>query len=67
MYFHGISPPHVVHSNEAALLYVTTTKGAIAYIDACKVDENVKVMLWITKDQISANPPDKLNCGNSAE
>lgn len=62
LYFHGISPPHVVYSEEAALRYVSTTKGAIAYVDACKTDESVKVILWITKDQIVTNLPEKLNC-----
>lgn len=47
LYFHGISPPHVVYSDEAAIRYVQETAGSIAYVDACKVDARVKAMFWI--------------------
>ena len=37
VYFHGISPPYVVNSEEAVLRYVADTSGAIGYINACNV------------------------------
>lgn len=67
LYFHGTAPPYSVQSEEAALRYVSSTKGAIGYVDACKVDERVKALLWITKGLISNNPPEKLICTTSAE
>jgi hypothetical protein len=62
MYYHGISPPHVVASQEAMLRFVAETPGAIGYVDACKVDNRVKVLLWIGADGISATAPVKLEC-----
>ncbi|MDP2247240.1 MAG: hypothetical protein Q8J65_03850 [Nitrosomonadales bacterium] len=50
LYFHGTSPPHVVNSQEAMLRYVAETNGAIGYIDACLVDERVKVIAWLDID-----------------
>lgn len=47
LYYHGVSPPFVVHSNEAMLRYVSETTGAIGYIAACDVDKRVKVLTWI--------------------
>lgn len=49
-YFHGVSPPHVVNSQEAMLRYVADTAGAIGYVDACAVDGRVKVVAWIDQD-----------------
>ncbi len=47
LYFHGISPPHVVHSEEAVIRYVQDTTGSIGYVDACAVDARIKPVLWI--------------------
>lgn len=47
LYFHGISPPHVVKSSEAAIRFVTETHGAIAYVPACDADDRVKTLGWI--------------------
>lgn len=47
LYYHGISPPHVFASSEAAMRFVIETKGAIAYVSACLVDEHVRAVLWI--------------------
>lgn len=60
-YFNGIRPPHVVNSEEAALRYVAQTESAIAYVDACKVDERVLAVLWLNDGVITNTPPD-LNC-----
>lgn len=62
LYFHGISPPYSVQSDEAVLRYVTNTKGAIGYLDACKVDDRVKVLLWVINAKVTTTPPEKLNC-----
>lgn len=49
-YFHGISPPHVVASQEAMLRFVADTPGAIGYVDACLADARVRVVVWIERD-----------------
>ncbi|MFA6179029.1 MAG: hypothetical protein WC696_05380 [Candidatus Methylopumilus sp.] len=55
LYYHGTSPPHVIASQEAMLRFVAETPGAIGYVDACKVDGRVKVVLWLDEDGV-ANP-----------
>jgi len=64
LYFHGTTPPYSVQSEEAVLRYVAGTKGAIGYVDACKVDPRVKPMLWIMNEKISITAPENLNCDN---
>jgi ABC-type phosphate transport system substrate-binding protein len=61
LYYHGISPPYSVQSEEAVLRYVSDTKGAIGYVDACKVDARVKPLLWIENGEISTQKPN-LSC-----
>jgi ABC-type phosphate transport system substrate-binding protein len=61
LYFHGTTPPYSVQSEEAVLRYVSITKGAIGYIDACNLDDRVKPLLWIDDNTISNNKP-ALNC-----
>lgn len=61
LYFHGTTPPYSVQSEEAVLRYVSNTKGAIGYVNACKLDERVKPLLWLIDDSISASKP-ALNC-----
>lgn len=61
-YFHGVRPPRSVQSEEAMLRYVTDTKGSIGYVDACHIDHRVHPILWISKNAITADSPDKLNC-----
>ena len=48
MYFHGISPPFVLASEEAVLRFVAQTPGAIGYVSYCDVDARVKIALVIT-------------------
>lgn len=48
MYFHGVSPPFVLSSEEAVLRFVTQTPGAIGYVSYCKVDSRVKTVLLFT-------------------
>lgn len=57
LYFHGTTPPYSVQSEEAVLRYVANTKGAIGYVNACKLDERVKPVLWIDDDGISTGKP----------
>lgn len=58
LYFHGISPPHVVKSSEAAIRFVAETHGAIAYVPACTVDDRVKILVWLDADgNLSSSPP----------
>lgn len=61
LYFHGTTPPYSVQSEEAVLRYVSDTKGAIGYVNACKLDERVKPLLWLANDSISTSKP-ALNC-----
>lgn len=61
LYFHGTTPPYSVQSEEAVLRYVSITKGAIGYVDACKLDDRVKPLLWIENSTISPSKPN-FNC-----
>jgi ABC-type phosphate transport system substrate-binding protein len=63
-YFNGVLPPYSVKSEEAVLRYVSQTKGAIGYVDACFVDERVKAVLWINaNNQVLTNNPTTGDCG----
>lgn len=62
LYFHGISPPHVVDSQEAMLRFVADTAGAIGYIDACKLDSRVKPLAWINADGAFSTREPELDC-----
>jgi ABC-type phosphate transport system substrate-binding protein len=44
-YFHGISPPYVLASEEAVVAFVATTPGAIGYVHATAVNSHVRVVL----------------------
>lgn len=58
LYYHGISPPYVVHSTEAMLRYVAETEGAIGYVSACDVDARVKVLVWVdTSGNLTSETP----------
>lgn len=48
MYFHGVSPPFVLGSEEAVLRFVAETPGAIGYVSLCSVDARVAVALVIS-------------------
>lgn len=62
VYFHGISPPYVLNSEEAILRYVADTNGAIGYINACNTDSRIKVVGWLaeTGELLSKQP--ELRC-----
>jgi ABC-type phosphate transport system substrate-binding protein len=46
-YFHGISPPYVLASEEAVLQFIATTPGAIGYVNATAVNGHVQVLLYL--------------------
>jgi hypothetical protein len=46
-YFHGINPPRVLASEEAAIRFVAATPGAVGYVRARLVDGRVKVLLLL--------------------
>jgi hypothetical protein len=48
MYFHGISPPYVLSSDEAVLRFVAQTRGAIGYVAYCSVAERARVVLILS-------------------
>lgn len=45
MYFHGVLPPHVLASEEAVILFVRSTPGAIGYVSVCVPEHGVNVVL----------------------
>ena len=46
-YFHGISPPYVLASEEAVVEFVATTSGAIGYVNATAINSHVHVLLYL--------------------
>ncbi len=56
-YFNGVLPPYSVDSEEAVIRYVSKTRGAIGYIDACKQDKRIKAALWIVNHRIYKRRP----------
>jgi ABC-type phosphate transport system substrate-binding protein len=61
-YYLGISPPHVITSEDGAIRFVEITPGAIAYIDACKATEAVKTVAWISSEGNLLQQAPNLNC-----
>lgn len=61
-YFNGVQPPHSVKSEEAVIRYVTKTKGAIGYVNACLIDKRVTPVLWIVNHQITRHRPKAHYC-----
>ncbi|CAN5879964.1 ABC transporter substrate-binding protein [soil metagenome] len=47
MYFHGVLPPHVLASEEAVLLFVATTPGAIGYVSSCPGNLKLSIVLVV--------------------
>jgi ABC-type phosphate transport system substrate-binding protein len=47
MYFHGVLPPHVLASEEAVILFVGSTPGAIGYVSTCVPEHGVEVILSV--------------------
>ncbi len=62
-YFNGILPPYSVNSEEAVLRYVSNTKGAIGYVNACHVDQRVQSLLWLMPNgEMRKNKPSLQHC-----
>lgn len=47
MYFHGVLPPYVLASEEAVILFVGSTPGAIGYVSACVPEHGVEIVLMV--------------------
>ena len=47
MYFHGVLPPYVLASEEAVILFVMSTPGAIGYVSTCLPELRVDVALIV--------------------
>jgi ABC-type phosphate transport system substrate-binding protein len=46
-YFHGVLPPYVLASEEAVVLFVSATPGAIGYVSTCVPEHDVDVVLTV--------------------
>jgi hypothetical protein len=60
MYFHGVLPPHVVASEQAMLLFVESTPGAVAYVSACPAGAHFAVVM--TFGNVPNCPPHPTAC-----
>lgn len=47
-YFHGVTPPYVLGSQDAVLRFVANTPGAIGYIAPCFLDASVQQVLSLS-------------------
>lgn len=47
MYFGGVLPPHVLASEEAVVLFVASTPGAIGYLSTCPAGHRYTVVLIV--------------------
>jgi ABC-type phosphate transport system substrate-binding protein len=47
MYFHGVLPPHVLASEEAVVLFVSSTPGAVGYVSTCIPTRGVQVLALV--------------------
>jgi hypothetical protein len=65
VYFHGVSPPRSLLSEEAVIRYVAETKGSIGYINACNIDSRIKPILWISNNKIHTTIPEGISCSMS--
>jgi ABC-type phosphate transport system substrate-binding protein len=62
LYFHGVSPPFVLSSEEAVLRFVAQTPGAIGYVSYCHVDSRVKVALVVTTSGLISEDAARIAC-----
>lgn len=54
-YFQGVSPPHVLTSEEAVVEFVATTPGAIGYISRCHADKRVRVIYSFSSTELKSD------------
>ena len=63
MYFHGISPPYVLSSEEAVLRFVAETPGAIGYVPYCSTAGRANIVLVITAAGHVGEDAGGMDCG----
>lgn len=63
MYFHGVSPPYVLSSEEAVLRFVAETPDAIGYAAFCSVAGRAKTVLVITATGRISEDVASVQCG----
>jgi ABC-type phosphate transport system substrate-binding protein len=58
VYFHGISPPFVLSSEQAVVHFVSETPGAIGYVSLCALQEPHVEIAWVmtTNGHLSDDP-----------
>ena len=49
-YFHGVTPPYVLGSQDAVVRFVARTPGAIGYVAPCFVDASVRQIMSLPLD-----------------
>jgi ABC-type phosphate transport system substrate-binding protein len=52
VYFHGVSPPFVLMSEQAVLHFVAETPGAIGYVSYCSVDVHAEIALVVSAGHV---------------
>jgi ABC-type phosphate transport system substrate-binding protein len=62
MYFHGVSPPFVLGSEEAVLRFVAETPGAVGYVPLCSADSRVAVALVISAGGHVSEDTSSISC-----
>jgi ABC-type phosphate transport system substrate-binding protein len=62
MYFHGVSPPFVLASEEAVLRFVAQTPGAIGYVSYCNVDARARVLLVVSQAGVVSVEAARAHC-----
>jgi hypothetical protein len=63
LYFHGVSPPYVLSSEEAVLRFVAETPDAIGYVAFCSVAGRAKTVLVITASGRISEDVASVQCG----
>ena len=56
-YFHGVSPPQVLSSEEAVVRFMEATPDAIGYVSTCAVDQRVKVLTVLASQDLDWECP----------
>ncbi len=62
VYFHGISPPFVVGSEQAVIHFVAQTPGAIGYVSPCSLENDTEIAIVIDGDGHLTNDASSFAC-----
>lgn len=62
MYFHGVSPPYVLSSEESVLRFIADTPGAIGYVSYCHAIGRANIVLIITASGHLVEDDGSLDC-----